>query len=812
MNSIHKNQRSSVTFRALAFVSLLALGAANLSALDIGPMSWTPRSDWINVKSCTAITKGPNAVGDGVADDTAALQAVLTEVQNRGGRTTVYFPPGTYKISSTLKATNINTTTILGCGSKTIISWAGPSGGAMFLPSATHHMLYEGLTWEGNNLASCAYEHASQAIYETVIQHENESFRNFTAKANYSYLDGKGNTVTEPVPPTAAILTGFPTTSGGGLTGETMVYNCRFLNCTMGIVQAWQVGNNFMWHVDSCEFDGCDYGINFFNSGCNDVTFCHFEGSKVVDVMGGHSMHVRYCTSHGSKAFYGSFANCPLSQDALADCLVDSWTDATGAVHLDIPGPNVVYDCKFTHPPKGAQPPINIKPLTNLDPQLLMSNNSEPGLAPTALVNKVRSHITYVPAGKLSGSIKSPTQTFLNTHYPAESTHVIDVSKPPYSSVGNFKDDSAPAIQAAINAAKKANNGTIVYIPCGIYKIGATLNVTNGNYSLQGEGIMTQLCWTGAKDSSIIAVTDPQKMVIKKLRLSIPGGQNVSAIRETAKKPGSVTFDEIQTSGFNTGNPGASGDANHESGLLLDHLAPGSKVYLPHVDTPLTIVDCGGSVIYAKYLAIGMITVSGASPKTGFFGADVLEGGQQDPKGTNIILNDNQDFATAGYYSEQCGNDLSVSRGTGTGTGRVAILGFLSASGNNNGSGGATTSINVDNYQGQIFYASATFGNYNGSLPVQITQSGTNPVDLVLAANIFAHSEPAIKTESSASLVSTLNINDANYPGAAMADVPNPLTPKSLQSIAQGLDHLRELEAVGLKVRREFEPGFASGE
>ena len=56
----------------------------------------------------------------------------------------------------------------------------------------------------------------------------------------------------------------------------------------MGIVQAWAVGNNFMWHVDSCEFDNCDFGIDFYNSGCNDVTNCHFEKSKTVDVMGGH--------------------------------------------------------------------------------------------------------------------------------------------------------------------------------------------------------------------------------------------------------------------------------------------------------------------------------------------------------------------------------------------------------------------------------------------------------------------------------------------------------------------------------------------
>jgi hypothetical protein len=787
--------------RRLTFLGLFALlvgSILNLSALDIGPMEWTPRADWINVKSYAGVTKGPNAVGDGVADDTAALQAVLTSVQAYGHKT-IYFPPGTYKISNTLKIHDVSAVYLLGCGSKTILSWAGPSGGAMFLPSATHHMRYLGLTWEGNNLASCAYEHASQANYETVIQHENESFRNFTAKATYSFLDSKGNTVTTPVPPTAAILSGFPTTSGGGLTGETMVYNCSFHNCTMGIVQAWDVGNNFMWHVDSCQFEDCDFGINFFNSGCNDVTNCHFEKSKTCDVMGGHSMHVLHCTSQGSVYFYSSLANCPLSADALEDCWVDGWSDPTGAVHFPIPGPNVIFDCTFTHPPQGAQPPINLKPLTNLDPHLLLSNNYEPGVAATALVNTVKSKLTFIPPGLRGGVITSSTQTFLQTSYPAESTHIIDVTQPPYSADGSFKNDAAPGIQAAIAAAQKANDGSIVYIPNGMYKIGSTLTVPSGNYSLEGEGFAAQLNWMGAKDGTLIVVPDPQNMSVKLLRLCV--ADSTAGIRVTASGPCSVTIDEIRFGGLNLGNPGASGDNNDGPGIVLSNLPAGSKVYLPHVDSPITAQNCGAAQVFFKYLAIGEIHVSGTAPKTGFLGACVLEGGQQSINGTNISVNDNQDLAISGYYSEQCGNDLSILGGAGGAPGRVSILGFLSASGNNNGSGGATTSINVNNYRGRLFYGSSVFGDYNGTLPVQVTQTGTNPVDLILAADTFSHSEPTIKTEAGANLIGTLNINDGNYPGAAMTDVPNPLTPASGLSIAQGLDHLRQLEAVDLSVQ-----------
>ena len=61
-----------------------------------GPsINWAVKSDWQNVKTDFEL----KAVGDGVADDTAAIQAALSSMQSRR---VLYFPAGTYRITKTL--------------------------------------------------------------------------------------------------------------------------------------------------------------------------------------------------------------------------------------------------------------------------------------------------------------------------------------------------------------------------------------------------------------------------------------------------------------------------------------------------------------------------------------------------------------------------------------------------------------------------------------------------------------------------------------------------------------------------------------
>ena len=86
--------------------------------------------------------------------------------------------------------------------------------------------------------------------------------------------------------------------------------------------------------------------------------------------------------------------------------------------------------------------------------------------------------------GSRTGTLTSATQTFLKPTWPADSANIIDVTQSPYNADPTFNNDSTSAIQSAINAAASANNGSIVYIPCGLYRISSTLTASGGNYKV----------------------------------------------------------------------------------------------------------------------------------------------------------------------------------------------------------------------------------------------------------------------------------------------------------------------------------------
>jgi hypothetical protein len=109
---------------------------------QIPELEWIPRSDWVDVR-------GSGAAGDGVTDDTVAIQKILDNVKNGSN---VYFPPGVYRISRTLRISGpLLGVTVIGHGRETTLTWDRDPGGVLFADDGVAYSRFVGLQFDGRN-------------------------------------------------------------------------------------------------------------------------------------------------------------------------------------------------------------------------------------------------------------------------------------------------------------------------------------------------------------------------------------------------------------------------------------------------------------------------------------------------------------------------------------------------------------------------------------------------------------------------------------------------------------------------------------
>ena len=303
-------------------------GGARLNpGKTIPDLPWQKRSDWVDVKTDVA----PAAKGDGIADDTAALQKALDGAKDGS---VIYLPAGTYRITNTLhlKRDHLLGYLFIGHGRGTKIVWDGAEGGEMLVESGATASRYRGMIFDGRGKAAVGLHHKGDGggggAFETEVGHRDMAFLNFTDAGILAY----------PQPATA----------------EVMIENCLFENCRRGI--AFIGWNMYDYTIDGCEFRRCGTAI-YCDHGNTYVRNCHFEGSTEVDIFlhPEHGCSVRRCTSSGSGQFIQSSTMAPLT---IQDCQVAGWTNTAGAMSL-FGAPVTVFDCVFSNAPNDT-PPVRI--------------------------------------------------------------------------------------------------------------------------------------------------------------------------------------------------------------------------------------------------------------------------------------------------------------------------------------------------------------------------------------------------------------------------------------------------------------------
>jgi hypothetical protein len=482
MNEHRVNSPARVLVLALTLLAWPERAAADDFAEEfVGPFP-----GWADLK------RDYQAVGDGDADDTPAIQRALDELRKsseRGTRAVLYIPAGTYRLTRGLTMTSHIYVAVVGEDpARTSLRWQGPEGGVMLECNGVRYSKFGRLTWDGQGKAVAAVSHqwdGKTPNANSGCEHADEIFKDvaFGIRAGVPHF----------------------------MDAECAVHRCRFERCSNAGLSLNSM-NALDWWVWQCHFDGCRVGA----SNCRDGEYggghfhiyeSEFRGSTEADIVIGHANYfgIRNNTSVGSKAFF--VAKRPqVGKGKWGD-------DETWGAEIKLQG-NRILD------PQDAAP---IR-LAECGP-LVMLDNFVRG-RPWAKGAVVEVHAPGSPDVLAVGNTFTVPKPFdvqgrlreLDTHTAVRTALPDDLPLLPESPARRERKifevaarSGAAGIQSALNAAGGlAGQRPVVHLGAGNYMIDRPLVIPPGSdLQLIGDGERTSLRWVGRGQGPVIRVSGP---------------------------------------------------------------------------------------------------------------------------------------------------------------------------------------------------------------------------------------------------------------------------------------------------------------
>lgn len=433
-----------------------------------------PCPSWLDVR------RDFGAVGDGIADDTAAIQQALDAIRSHQQASVLYFPAGTYRLTRPLKtvrqAHTDNMVSLVGeTPEKTVLLWDGPEGETMLQWDAWYSKISR-MTFDGRGRAG-------------VCLFYGPSFSTYNETSDLIFRDAQNG-----------LVFGGPQTAGQA---ENEVLRCRFLRCETGIQAVnWNSMDIWVWY---CWFEDCGRSIHnvmgnwhawhnvFIRSRVSDVSIANL---MVFSVVNNVSVGSRCFLDFSSGHTWGS----PTS--ITGNRIVDPTGDC--AMVLDNAGPYLVVDNQFR-----IRPNTRAIRMTWAD-QTLVGNayTQDDAVEERGRFRRIAERV--VSPDQISDALPE-----LPSVPPRKTRRIIEV--PPNA--------SAEDIQKAIDqAAQMVGERPVVHIPMGVYQIDRTLVIPPGaDLQLVGDGaseVATRLVWTGSPDGCLVHIAGPRQVSLQDLHLN----------------------------------------------------------------------------------------------------------------------------------------------------------------------------------------------------------------------------------------------------------------------------------------------------
>jgi len=507
--------------RAVVFLTMAIAAVARGDEEFVGPFA-----SWLDLRAEFG------AKGDGIADDTAALQKALDGLQKHERSCVIYIPAGIYRITDTVKTVRKAHHDCMGVAiigedpATTGLRWDGPAGGMMLKYDAWYSKISR-LTLDGAGKAGAALAYG-------------DAFSTYNETSDMVFQD-------------AAIGMSMGTADNGQ--AENEVLRSTFRRCGRGIQT-----NNFnsmdiwAWY---CRFEDCEYGL--YNGAGNFHAYaCFFLRSKKADIgsanlmvfsfIGNTSIHSASFLDFGGGHTWGS----PTSITG------NRIIEPTGefAIRLGNGGPYLLAD------------------------NTIRSRADRPGPAvwmtwgDQALIGNIY-------------TVKEPVKEagrFIRIAERIVDAKGIDAAPPelppapPHRRRPIFEvaaGAGAAEIQRAIDeAARRGGEHPVVHLPKGTYRMERTIAVpASSPIQIIGDGgaeTATVLDWAGEGEGPILRLRGPSRATIRDLLLGAGRGRGI--IIEDADQPGGRIFaDQLNVSG-RSGQEDGSGviiDGVEESDVLL---------------------------------------------------------------------------------------------------------------------------------------------------------------------------------------------------------------------------------------------------
>lgn len=457
-----------------------------------------PMPTWLNVQ------RDFGAVGDGVADDTDALQRALDSVGTPElAGTAIWVPAGTYRITRTLVRTGVSGVYLIGEDpQRCIIRWDGPAYGGEPRVPAYNSDAWK--AWDGRHPAEMFWFNGRTSRFERLTF---DGAGKAASGFSFKWHDRGAAEQTSSHRISLADVTfrdmaiGF---DGGGKQGwldsEVLMERCRFERCTQfGVgLHHFNAVDYWLWH---CVFEDCGVGVSNEpkpHGGVVHVYESIFRRSKEADFTIFHSgfFGLRHNHSQGSRRFVHAKNNG--ANGALMHLQGNVVVDTTepDAVVLETLGPLQLTDNTFVSPAGASGPVVRAGISLHGQPRW---GEATADWSPVA-VSAVGNRFTVADAIQVHGEVVELETTMVAR---ADVDAMIAASGErtplPRREAVLFPVESgadAAAIQHAIDAASVAaasqpDAWPIVFLPQGRYELTQTLTVPAGaRIEIVGDG-----CW-----------------------------------------------------------------------------------------------------------------------------------------------------------------------------------------------------------------------------------------------------------------------------------------------------------------------------